>query len=58
MLKAVALTILMFVMSCFKLPSAFCSELESLTTNFLWGQKEDEKKIYWVRWRKDGCAKI
>lgn len=34
MLKAVALAILSYAMSCFKLPTTLCSELERLMTNF------------------------
>lgn len=44
LLKAVALAIPMFAMSCFKLPTTFCSKLESLMPNFWLWQKESEKK--------------
>lgn len=34
LLKAVALAVPTFTMSCFKLPSSLCTELESLMANF------------------------
>lgn len=57
LIKAVTLAIPMFTMSCFKLATTLCSELESLIKNFWWGQKESEKKIHWVGWKKMCMAK-
>ena len=37
-------------MSCFKLPAALCTEIESLIRKFLWGQKGDRRKVHWVKW--------
>lgn len=37
LLKAIALTIPTYAMGCFKLPEAFCLELESLMAHFWWG---------------------
>ena len=37
-------------MSCFKLPAALCTEIESLIRKFLWGQKGDQRKVRWVKW--------
>lgn len=38
--------------SCFKLPNALCDELTSMIRNFRWGQKEEDKKIAWLSWKK------
>lgn len=48
LIKAIALAIHMFTMSCFKIPKTFCSELESLMVKFWWGQKESDNKIHWI----------
>lgn len=51
-LKQVALSIPTYVMSCFKLLNTLCTELESLIAQFWWGQEVEEKKIYWIGWKK------
>lgn len=50
-LKGVVLAIPNFAMSCFKLLTILCMELERLMANFLWGQKNEEIKIHWVAWK-------
>ncbi|KAF5458555.1 hypothetical protein F2P56_022578 [Juglans regia] len=52
LLKAVALPIPSYAMSCFKLPSNLCSELESMMARFWWVQKHEERKVHWVSWKK------
>lgn len=52
MIKAVALSIPMYTISCFHLPRSLCDELGKLMTHFWWGKKQEEQKIYWVSWRK------
>lgn len=42
----------MHAMSVFKLPQTFLAELESLMTNFLWGQKDKERKVHWISWNR------
>lgn len=39
-----------YVMSCFKLPLTRCSELENLKESFLWGQKENERRVDSLSW--------
>ena len=39
-------------MSCFKLPDNLCDELTSMTQQFWWGKKKDEKKLAWVSWER------
>ena len=33
-----------------KLPLGLCMEIESLIKKFWWGQKEDRRKVHWVKW--------
>lgn len=51
LIKAVALSIPTYTMSCFKLPSTLCYELENLMAKFWWDQKKDENKMQWVSWK-------
>lgn len=52
LLKAVALAIPTYAMSCFKFPNNLCSELKSLMASFWWGQRGDERTIHWLKWEK------
>ena len=52
LIKAVVQAIPSYTMSCFKLPDSLCEDLTSMIRNFWWGQKNDEKKIAWLRWDK------
>ncbi|KAF5454504.1 hypothetical protein F2P56_024162 [Juglans regia] len=52
LIKAVAQAIPTYSMSCFKLPSSLCNELEQMMAKFWWGQKNEEKKIHWISWKK------
>ena len=45
LIKAVALEIPTYTMSCFKIPDSLCDDLTSMIRNFWWGQKSNEKKI-------------
>ena len=45
LIKAVALAIPTYIMSCFKLPNSLCEDFTSMIRNFLWGQRQEEKKI-------------
>ena len=39
-------------MSCFQLPKTLCNDLERIMRNFSWGQRNWEKKLAWVSWKK------
>jgi hypothetical protein len=39
-------------MSCFHLPVSLCSELNSMMSNFWWGQRGEEQKLHWISWKK------
>ena len=50
LIKAIAQALPTYMMSCFKLPTTLCNEIEALIHNFFWGQRGDNKKIHWVKW--------
>ena len=52
LIKAVAQATPTNTMSCFKLPDSLCNELNSTMSNFWWGQKEKERKMAWMSWKK------
>lgn len=39
-------------MSCFILPKGIYKQLETIISDFLWGSKQNEKKIHWIKWKK------
>ena len=48
LIKAVVQAILAYPMNLFKFPSTMCNEMDSLISNFWWGQKNGERKIHRV----------
>ena len=52
LIKAVALTIPTYTMSCFKLPDSLCDELIAMIRKFWRGQRKDENKIPRLSWEK------
>ena len=52
LIKAVVQAILTHTMSCFLLPKSLCDDLNSMVSKFWWGQKNDERKLAWMRWEK------
>ena len=52
LIKAVAQAIPTYSMSCFRLPSKLCTDLESMVRRFWWSNKTDQRKIHWIAWRK------
>nr|XP_023927486.1 uncharacterized protein LOC112038880 [Quercus suber] len=51
LLKAVIQAIPTYSMSCFKLPTTLCHEIEIMIRKFWWGQRGDRRRIHWVKWR-------
>ncbi|KAF5443558.1 hypothetical protein F2P56_036105, partial [Juglans regia] len=51
LIKAVALSIPSYAMSCFQLPLSLCRELEGMMSRFWWGQRGHEQKMHWLSWR-------
>ena len=54
LIKAVAQALPTYTMSCFKLPSGLCHDIEALIRRFFWGQRGDGRKVHWIRW-EDLC---
>ena len=50
LIKAVAQSILVFSMSCFRLPRGLCENITSLIIQFWWGSKQGKRKPSWVAW--------
>ena len=50
LIKAVAQATTTYTMSCFKLPDFLCRELNSMVSQFWWGQKNKERKMAWISW--------
>ena len=56
LIKTIGQAIPTYSMSLFKLPNAICDKINSLLSNYWWGQTKDEKKICWINWKN--CVKI
>ena len=54
LIKAVAQTLPIYTMSCFKLPVGLCHEIEGLIRKFFWDQRRDSRKVHWIKW-EDLC---
>lgn len=54
LIKAIAQTIPIYAMSCFKLPTVFCEDVERIIRNFWWGTSNSARGIPWKPW-KDLC---
>ena len=58
LIKAVAQAMPTYTMSCFKLSKSLCKEMNSMMSNFWWGQKEKERKMAWISWEKLFTSKM
>ena len=52
LIKAVAMAMPNYTMSCFKLPCRLCKEISSMLSNFWWGEKDNKNKVHWVAWKQ------
>ena len=50
LIKAVAMAIPIFSMSCFKLPAGLCDAINAMLRCFWWGCKDGKRKTSWVSW--------
>ncbi|XP_071683223.1 uncharacterized protein [Lolium perenne] len=50
LIKAVAMAIPIFSMSCFKLPRGLCEAINAMLRSFWWGNKDGKRKTCWVSW--------
>jgi hypothetical protein len=57
LIKVVAQAIPTYAMNCFRLPKAWCEEVNSLIARYWWGQKKEERKLHWIKWDKLCTAK-
>mgnify|MGYP004722961417 CR=1 FL=1 len=46
LLKAVAMALPTYTMSCFKMPIRLCKELSTMMANFWWGEENGKKKMH------------
>ncbi|XP_058003653.1 uncharacterized mitochondrial protein AtMg00310-like [Hevea brasiliensis] len=51
LLKAIATTIPVYTMSCFRFPKSICHAVNSALANFWWSKKNEERKLHWISWR-------
>uniref|UniRef100_A0A803NK25 Reverse transcriptase n=1 Tax=Cannabis sativa TaxID=3483 RepID=A0A803NK25_CANSA len=51
LIKAVLQAIPSYAMSCFRIPTRICREIESLISKFWWGSSPETRKIHWKNWR-------
>lgn len=52
LLKAVALAMPVYAMSCFKLTKTTCANLTSAMSDFWWSALEHKRKMVWVSWER------
>ena len=52
LIKVMAQAIPTYTISCFKVSDSLYEELIGMIRNFQWGQRQDEKKMSWIRWDK------
>ncbi|KAJ0052274.1 hypothetical protein Pint_02051 [Pistacia integerrima] len=57
LLKAVIQALPTYHMGVFKIPKTILQELNRLTKNYWWGQKNDESRIHWCSWDKMKLSK-
>ena len=58
LIKAVIQALPAFAMSCFKLPSTLCHDIEVLIRKFWWGQRGSRRKVHWVKWHNLCWSKL
>ena len=52
LVKAVGQAIPTYAMSCFDLTKTFCTELNTLLSNFWWSQQDKQNAMHWLSWEK------
>lgn len=52
LLKSILTAMPSYVMSCFKLPSSLCKQIQSVLLRFWWDEKPGKRKMSWVAWSK------
>ena len=57
LIKAVAMAMPVYAMSCFKLTKKSCENLTKAMADFWWNSMEHKRKIHWLSWTKMSLAK-
>lgn len=57
LIKAVAMAMPVYAMSCFKLTKKSCDNLTKAMTDFWWNSLEHKRKMHWLSWTKLCLAK-
>ena len=57
-IKSVIQAIPTYAMGCFKLPLGLCDDIEAMIKKFWWGQRENRRKIHWIRWSELTMSKM
>lgn len=52
LIKTIVQVIPTYTMSCFKLPSGLCDEINKLCAKFWWGEAKGRGKAHWISWKK------
>ncbi|KAG7572302.1 Endonuclease/exonuclease/phosphatase superfamily [Arabidopsis suecica] len=52
LLKAVAMALPTYTMTCFKLPKTVCQQIESTMADFWWKNKHEGRGMHWKAWSK------
>ncbi|XP_071923241.1 uncharacterized protein [Coffea arabica] len=52
MIKAVAMAMPTYTMSCFRLTNKMCKEISSKMADYWWGDADGKKKLHWISWKK------
>lgn len=52
LLKSILTAMPTYAMSCFKLPSSLCKQIQSVLLRFWWDEKPGKRKMSWVAWSK------
>ncbi|XP_027155078.1 uncharacterized protein LOC113755222 [Coffea eugenioides] len=52
MLKAVAMAMPIYTMSCFKLSTKLCRDISAKMADYWWGESEGRKRMHWIGWKK------
>lgn len=55
LLKAAIQAIPTYTMSVFLLPKTLCIDINSMMSRFWWGNKENDSKMAWMSWEKNGA---
>ena len=57
LIKAVAMAMPVYAMSCFKLTKNSCENLTKAMSDFWWNSLEHKRKIHWLSWNRLSLAK-